>query len=116
LPLLLFVLSGGAGTVRGGAGAPTRRCPSSQGIGFAGSYAASVDELAAWIAASRRRGLFLLLAGVNHIIEIIRDKNYAPGNTAILLSDLGTNLAVRAVVGHWRLLDAARRSIRPTGG
>lgn len=33
--------------------------------------------------------MFLLLAGLNHVVEIVRDKNYAPGNTAILLSDLG---------------------------
>jgi hypothetical protein len=46
-----------------------------------------LEEPAAWVAASIAGGIFLLLAGLSHIVEIVRDKNYAPGNTAILLSD-----------------------------
>jgi hypothetical protein len=41
-----------------------------------------------------RRWPVLLLAGLNHIVEIVRDKNYAPGNTAILLSDLGVPISL----------------------
>ena len=61
----------------------------SMGIGLAGIYAGNHDDPAAWIAASLACGVFLLLAGLNHIVEIVREKNYAPGNTAILASDLG---------------------------
>jgi hypothetical protein len=38
-------------------------------------------------------GLFLLLAGLNHVVEIVREKNYAPGNTAILISEPFLTLA-----------------------
>lgn len=61
----------------------------SLGIGLAGVYASGVESSSAWIAAALAGGIFLLLAGVNHVVEIVRDKNYAPGNTAILLSDIG---------------------------
>jgi len=66
----------------------------SLGIGLADMYAASVDESSAWIAASLAGGIFLLLAGGNHIVEIVRDRNYAPGNTAILVSDLGVPISL----------------------
>jgi hypothetical protein len=33
----------------------------------------------AWIAASIAGGVFLLFAGLNHILEIVRDKNYRTG-------------------------------------
>ncbi len=64
------------------------------GIGLAGIYASNLDQPEAWIAASLAGGLFLLLAGINHIIGIFRDKNYAPGNTAILISDLGVPISL----------------------
>ena len=70
----------------------------SLGIGLAGIYASVVDEPKAWVAASIAGGLFLLLAGLNHIVEIVRDKNYAPGNTAILLSDLGVPASLLALL------------------
>lgn len=63
-------------------------------IGLAGIYASIVDAPEAWVTASLAGGLFLLLAGFNHIVEIVRDKNYAPGNTAILLSDLGVPVSL----------------------
>lgn len=66
----------------------------SLGIGLAGIYASFTDVPEAWIAASLAGGLFLLLAGFNHIVEIFRDKNYAPGNTAILISDLGVPISL----------------------
>jgi hypothetical protein len=63
-------------------------------MGLAGIYAGSVDSSAAWIAASIAGGVFLLLAGLNHIVEIVRHRNYAPGNTAILISDLGVPISL----------------------
>lgn len=66
----------------------------SLGIGLAGIYASNLDLPEAWIAASPAGGLFPLLAGFNHIVEIFRDKNYAPGNTAILISDLGAPISL----------------------
>lgn len=63
-------------------------------IGLAGIYAAFVDEPSAWIVGSIAGGLFLLLAGVNHVVEIVRERNYAPGNTVILLSDLGVPISL----------------------
>jgi hypothetical protein len=66
----------------------------SAGIGLAGIYASFMDEPAAWIAASIAGGAFLLLAGINHVVEIIRDRNYAPGNTVILVSDFGVPISL----------------------
>jgi uncharacterized membrane protein HdeD (DUF308 family) len=48
----------------------------------------------AWVVASIASGLFLLLAGVNHVIEIVRDRNYAPGSTVILVSDFGIPISL----------------------
>ena len=70
----------------------------SLGVGLAGIYASSVDDPSAWIVASLAGGLFLLLAGFNHIVEIVREKNYAPGNTAILISDLGVPISLLALL------------------
>lgn len=70
----------------------------SLGIGLAGIYASTVDESAAWVVASLAGGVFLLLAGINHVVEIIRDRNYAPGNTAILISDFGVPISLLALL------------------
>lgn len=70
----------------------------SLGIGLAGIYASNMDASSAWIAASLAGGVFLLLAGANHIVEIFRSKNYAPGNTAILISDLGVPISLLALL------------------
>ncbi len=70
----------------------------SLGIGLAGIYASSVDSPAAWVVASIAGGTFLALAGVNHVIEIFRDRNYAPGNTAILISDFGVPISLLALL------------------
>ncbi len=37
---------------------------------------------------------FLFLAGANHVKEIIRDKNYAPNNTLILIWDFGMSISL----------------------
>lgn len=70
----------------------------SLGIGLAAIYASVVDAPEAWVAASIAGGLFLLLAGVNHALEIVRARNYAPGNTVILLSDLGVPVSLLALL------------------
>lgn len=70
----------------------------SLGIGLAGIYAASVDASQAWVAAALAGGIFLLLAGLNHVAEIVRDKNYAPGNTLILISDFGVPASLLALL------------------
>jgi hypothetical protein len=70
----------------------------SLGIGLAGIYAANVGDGSAWVVASLAGGIFLLLAGFNHIVEIVRDRNYAPGNTAILISDLGVPISLLALL------------------
>ena len=67
-------------------------------VGLAGIYAGSVGSPGAWIAASIAGGVFLFAAGVNHIVEIVRDKNYAPGNTVILISDLGVPISLFALL------------------
>lgn len=67
-------------------------------VGLAAIYAGSSERPEAWIAASIAGGVFLLFAGLNHIVEIVRDKNYAPGNTAILISDLGVPISLFALL------------------
>jgi hypothetical protein len=70
----------------------------SLGIGLAGIYASSVDDPTAWVVASIAGGLFLLLAGINHVREIFADRNYAPGNTFILISDFGVPASLLALL------------------
>jgi hypothetical protein len=41
---------------------------------------------------------FLFLAGVNHLIEIVRQKNYAPNNTMILVWDFGVPISLVALL------------------
>jgi len=67
-------------------------------VGLAGIYAGASDRSEAWIAASLAGGTFLLLAGLNHIREIVRERNYAPGSTAILVSDLGVPISLFALL------------------
>ena len=67
-------------------------------VGLAGVYAGQHDAAGAWIAASIAGGTFLALAGVNHVIEIFRSRNYAPGNTAILISDFGVPISLFALL------------------
>ena len=37
---------------------------------------------------------FLFLAGVNHVVEIVKQKNYAPNNTLILIWDFGVSASL----------------------
>ncbi len=70
----------------------------SLGIGAAAIVASFTDSPDAWLVASIAGGTFLLLAGVNHVREILADHNYAPGNTAILISDLGVPISLVALL------------------
>ena len=67
-------------------------------VGLAGIYAANQDSSQAWIAAAIAGGVFLTLAAANHIREIFTERNFAPGNTAILISDLGVPISLLALL------------------
>jgi predicted membrane channel-forming protein YqfA (hemolysin III family) len=67
-------------------------------VGLTGIYAAGQDASQAWIAAALAGGAFLALAGAYHVVEIVRDRNYAPGNTAILISDFGIPISLLALL------------------
>jgi hypothetical protein len=60
----------------------------SLGMGLAALYAGQ-NSKEAWIAVTLPTFTFLVLAGINHAIEILREKNYAPNNTLILIWDFG---------------------------
>lgn len=57
--------------------------------GVAAIYAVHAGSPTAWAAMAIAGGLFRVLAGVNHIRGIIREKNYAPGNSVILIANFG---------------------------
>jgi hypothetical protein len=60
--------------------------------GVAAIYAVHAGSPTAWAAVAIAGGLFRLLAGVNHIRGIVRQKNYAPGNSVILIANFGPPL------------------------
>jgi hypothetical protein len=60
----------------------------SLGLGLAGIIAANSAE-AAWLPIAVAQSVFLVLAGANHVREMVKVKNFAPGNTVILLYDFG---------------------------
>ncbi|WP_116451644.1 DUF6790 family protein [Blastococcus litoris] len=57
--------------------------------GVAALYAVHAGSSGAWAAVAIAGGLFRLLAGANHVVGMVRDGNYAPGNSVILVADLG---------------------------
>ena len=69
----------------------------SLGLGIACFYAVYHAQ-EAWIAVSLPIISFLFLAGVNHAIEIIRQKNYAPNNTLILIWDFGISISLAVLL------------------
>ena len=69
----------------------------SLGLGLACFYA-TYHGLEAWVAASLPVITFLFLAGVNHTIEIVRQKNYSPNNTLILVWDFGVPISLIALL------------------
>lgn len=69
----------------------------SYGIGVAGLVAA-YQEPGAWLVVSIVVSVFLLGAAGNHILEMVRDKNFAPGNSVVLLYDIGLPISLWALV------------------
>lgn len=67
------------------------------GLGLAGIYA-STHSSEAWIAVALPTTTFLLFAGVNHVVEMIRDHNYNPGNTFVCISDFGIPISIWALL------------------
>ena len=65
----------------------------SLGLGL-GCFYAVYRGAEAWVAVSLPIISFLLLAGVNHLVEIVRKKNYAPNNTLILIWDFGVPISL----------------------
>lgn len=59
------------------------------GIGIAGIVASSTSQTMAWLVVSIIVSVFLLGAAANHIVEMVRDKNFNPGNSVILAYDIG---------------------------
>lgn len=69
----------------------------SLGLGLGSLYAAYHGQ-EAWIAISLPIITFLGLAGLNHLREVIRDKNYAPNNSFILIWDFGVPISLIALL------------------
>lgn len=69
----------------------------SLGLGIASFYAIH-HGLEAWTAVSIPIIAFLVLAGLNHLKEVIRQKNYAPNNTLILVWDFGLSISLAALL------------------
>ena len=59
-----------------------------------GSFYAVYHSIEAQVAISLPIITFLALAGLNHLKEIIEDKNYSPNNTMILVWDFGVPLSL----------------------
>lgn len=60
----------------------------SLGFGLGGILAAMAVP-GAWLPMAVAQSIFLALAGINHIREMVTKKNFAPGNTIILIYDFG---------------------------
>jgi hypothetical protein len=45
-----------------------------------------------------RSGPLRLTGRAYHVVEIVRERNYAPGNTAILISDFGVPISLFALL------------------
>lgn len=65
----------------------------SLGLGLASFYA-TYHGREAWVAVSLPIITFLFLAGLNHLVEIIKKGNYAPNNTMILIWDFGMPISL----------------------
>jgi hypothetical protein len=69
----------------------------SLGLGLACFYSIS-NGIAAMTTVSIPIVAFLFLAGVNHVVEIVRRQNYAPNNTLILIWDFGISISLVALL------------------
>ena len=70
------------------------------GIGVASIVGAYLDS-DAWIPLAIIATSFLVFAGINHIVEMVKKKNFSPGNTLVLIYDFGLPLSL------WPLLCSA---------
>jgi len=69
----------------------------SLGLGL-GCFYAVYHGVEAWVAISLPIVSFLFLAGVNHLYEMVRKKNYAPNNSLILIWDFGLPVSLLALL------------------
>jgi hypothetical protein len=69
----------------------------SWGLGVAGLVASGMGA-DAWIVLSIVISFFLLLAAAQHAVEIVKEKNYTPGNTVILIYDIGLPISLWALL------------------
>jgi len=74
----------------------------SLGIGLAALYSLNngenLKDTDAMVAVSIVIISFLFLAGVNHVIEMVRKKNFAPNNSLILIYDFGISISLAALM------------------
>ena len=64
----------------------------SLGLGIAGIVAANGTS-AAWWPIAIAQGVFLILCAVQHVVDMRRRHNMSPGNTLILVYDIGLPLS-----------------------
>ncbi len=67
------------------------------GLGGAGIYA-SLHGVESWITMAIPTSTFLVFAAVNHVIEMVRDRNFNPGNTFVCISDFGLPISIWALL------------------
>lgn len=67
------------------------------GLGVAGIYA-SLHGVESWITMAIPTTTFLFFAGINHVVDMIRNHNYNPGNTFVCISDFGIPISIWALL------------------
>jgi hypothetical protein len=67
------------------------------GLGLAGIYA-SLHSSQAWIAVTIPTTTFLVFAGINHVVEMVKNHNFNPGNTFVCISDFGLPISLWALL------------------
>ena len=69
----------------------------SLGLGI-GCFYANTHGKSAWITISIPVIAFLFLAGVNHVVEMVKKHNFAPNNSLILVWDFGMSISLAALI------------------
>jgi len=69
----------------------------SLGLGLACFYAIGAG-IEACVAIALPVITFLFFAGLNHLYEMIRDKNYAPNNSLVLIYDFGMSISLFVLI------------------
>lgn len=72
----------------------------SYGMGLAGIIAAYTGP-GSWLVLTIASSFFLIFAGINHVKEMAKVKNFKPGNSLVLIYDFGLPISM------WALLFAA---------